>query len=137
MHIKLTFCNIFYLCLQLIEPAYANTSHKMECIDLSSFKDDYTSEALFTRDILAYNIVIKRYWDKKIILSHMFPWPIKISCKKHTLNCFACLFTFIFFCSSLPWPLNIHGSKIYFYFNIFLSQYCASKCLVWIRPKGK
>jgi len=36
---------------------------------------------------------------------------------------------------SLPWPLDIHGSKISFYRNIFLSQYCASKRLVWIRPK--
>jgi hypothetical protein len=40
----------------------------------------------------------------------------------------------------LPWfiylPLDIHDSKIYFSCNIFLSQYCASKCLVWIRPKG-
>jgi len=38
---------------------------------------------------------------------------------------------------SLPWPLDIHGSKISFYRNIFLSQYCASKCLVWIRPKER
>ena len=28
----------------------------------------------------------------------------------------------------------MYGSKIYFYHNIFLSQYFLSKCLVWIRP---
>jgi len=38
---------------------------------------------------------------------------------KHTWKCFVCLFTLInFFVKSLPWPLNIHGSKIYFYRNI-------------------
>ncbi len=39
------------------------------------------------------------------------------------------------FDKSLPWPIDIHGQKIYFYCNILLSQYCAQKCLAWIRPK--
>ncbi len=29
------------------------------------------------------------------------------------------------FVKSLPWPIEIHGSKLYFYHIIFLSQYCA------------
>jgi len=30
----------------------------------------------------------------------------------------------LWFFKSLPWPvIEIHGSKIYFYLNIFLSQY--------------
>jgi len=46
-----------------------------------------------------------------------------------------CLCTLIYlFVKSLPWPLDIHDSKKYFYYIIFLSQYCASKFLVWIRP---
>jgi len=32
-------------------------------------------------------------------------------------------------------PIEIDGSKLSFYRNLFLSQYCASKCLVCIRPK--
>jgi hypothetical protein len=78
-----------------------------------------------------------------------FSMTNKVSSNKRTLNCFVCLFTLIYlFVKSLPWPLDIHGSKIYFYIfisqylfiaisfyrNIFLSQYCASNCLVWIRP---
>jgi len=40
----------------------------------------------------------------------------------------------LWFVKSLPWlVIEIHGSKKYFYRNIFLSQYCAPKCLVWIR----
>jgi len=35
---------------------------------------------------------------------------------------------------SLRSLLEIHGSKIYFHRNIFSSQYCVPKCLVWIRP---
>jgi len=51
------------------------------------------------------------------------------------LNCFVCLITLIYlFVKSLPWLLDIHGSKISFYRKIFLLQYCASKCLLWIRP---
>jgi hypothetical protein len=32
------------------------------------------------------------------------------------------------------WRRNYLFISISFYLNIFLSQYCASKCLVWIRP---
>jgi len=31
------------------------------------------------------------------------------------------------FVKSLPWPLDIHGSKLSFYRNIFLSQYRSSQ----------
>ncbi len=54
------------------------------CVDLSQFltssltftdllrfrNDNFIVKALFTRDILAHNIAIKRYWDKNIFLSH-------------------------------------------------------------------
>ncbi len=35
--------------------------------------------ALFTRDILAHNIAIKRYCDKKLLLSHGFQRQAKVS----------------------------------------------------------
>jgi len=38
-----------------------------------------------------------------------------------------------FFELTIP-NLEVYASKISFYRNICLSQYCASKCLVWIRP---
>jgi hypothetical protein len=80
------------------------------------------SKALFTRDILVHNIVIKRYCDKNIFLSHGFQQNIK--------------YLDLWYIKSLPWlVIEIHGSKISFYRNIFLSQYCVPKCLVWIRPK--
>ncbi len=40
-------------------------------------------KALFTRDILAHNIAIKRYCNNKIFLSHRFPYPTQ---KKLTVN---------------------------------------------------
>ncbi len=36
---------------------------------------------------------------------------------------------------ALPRSIEINGTKISFHRNIFLSQYCVSKCHVWIRPK--
>jgi len=35
---------------------------------------------------------------------------------------------------ALPWSIEVSGSKIFFYRNIFLLKYCKSKCLVLIRP---
>jgi len=35
---------------------------------------------------------------------------------------------------SVPWPKETCGSKLAFYCNIFLSQYCVPKCLAWMRP---
>jgi len=78
----------------------------------------------------------------KIILSHMFQWPTKVSSKNIRWFIF-CLYTLIYFClytliyffvKSLPWPIDIHGPKIYFYGNIFLSKFCVQKCLVWRGP---
>jgi len=43
----------------------------------------YSWLALFTRDILAHNIAIKRYCHKKIISRHMFQWATKISSEKN------------------------------------------------------
>jgi hypothetical protein len=40
-----------------------------------------------------------------------------------------------FFFKCLPWPLDIHGSKLSFYRNIFLSQYREQKSLVCNGPK--
>jgi hypothetical protein len=42
----------------------------------------------------------------------------------------------LFFVKSLPWPVDIHDSKLYFHRNIFLLQYCVLKCLLSIEPKG-
>ncbi len=48
--------------------------------------------------------IILRYCDKKIILSHMFQWPTKVSSEK----------TYIDFLKSLPLPTEIYGPKIFF-----------------------
>jgi len=40
----------------------------------------------------------------------------------------------LWFVKSLPWPLDIHGSELSFYRNIFLSQYRVQKCLVCNNP---
>ena len=85
------------------------------------------SKALFTRDILTHNIAIKRYYDKNIFLSHWF-LLVKVSSQRTTNQGTLC------FVKSLPWlVIEIHGSKISFYLNIFLSKYCVPKCLVWIK----
>jgi len=40
---------------------------------------DTHGKALFTRDILAHNIAIKRYCNKNIFLSHGSQWLTKVS----------------------------------------------------------
>ena len=40
----------------------------------------------------------------------------------------------LFIVKSLPWPIEIDGSKLYFYCNIFLLQYCVQKYLLGIGP---
>jgi len=40
----------------------------------------------------------------------------------------------LWFIKSLPWPLDIRGSKLSFYRNIFLSQYREQKYLLCIGP---
>ncbi len=69
-----------------------------------------------------------QYCDKKIILSHMFQWTTKLW--KTYFELF-CLFIYLdlFFCEELTLAFRYPWLK-----NIFLSRYCASKCLVWIRP---
>jgi len=42
----------------------------------------------------------------------------------------------LWFVKSLPWPLDIRGSKLSFYRNIFLSQYREQKYLVCIGPNS-
>jgi len=70
-------------------------------------------KALFTRDILAHFIAIKRYCDKKIILSHRFLLA-KVS-------------SFL----SLPWlGVETYGSK-----NIFIAILYAKMSLVKKAPK--
>jgi len=75
---------------------------------------------------------IKRYCDKYLFLSNWFILTKvrpKVSSKQTTNQGILC------FIKSLPWlVIKIHGSKIYLNRNIFLSQYCVQKCLVWIRP---
>jgi len=40
----------------------------------------------------------------------------------------------LLFVKSLSWPLDVHSSKLSFYYNIFSLQYCVWKCRVWIGP---
>jgi len=74
----------------------------------------------------------KKICYKKIILRHRF---LMINQGKLFNLCFVYVPWFIFFVKSLPWSLDIHGSKLSFHRNMFLLQYCVSKCFVWIRPK--
>ncbi len=78
---------------------------------------------------------MKRYCDKKIFLSHGF----------------LCLFVYVSFSMSSQGKLLTNHKSRFFMFckeitlanwnqwikNKFLSQYCPSKCLVWIRPYGE
>ncbi len=41
-------------------------------------------KALFTWDILAHNIAIKRFCNKNLFLSHGFQWLAKVSSKQTT-----------------------------------------------------
>jgi len=98
-------------------------------------EDMLLRKALFTRDIFAHNIAILRQKYIAIIgVTDFYANQGKLLTKICTryITSFRRLPWFL---KSLPWPLDIYGSKIYFYRNIFLSQYCASKCLVWMRPK--
>jgi len=72
---------------------------------------------------------------KKIILRHRFLLTNQGKLfKRHTLIWVLFMYLdLIFFVKSLPWPLDIHGSKLSFYRNIFLSQYHVQKYLVY-RP---
>jgi len=77
-----------------------------------------------------------------MILRHRFPLTnqgklfkrhtlIKVSYLKDIPWFEFCLCTMIyFFVNSLPWPLDIHGSELSFYCNIFLLKYCVQKYLV-------
>jgi len=85
-----------------------------------------------------------RYCDKEIFqhwhfLATDFYWPTKVRSYKNLV------YLVLWFDKSLPWPVDIHGPKISFlsqylfiaisfYRNIFLSQYCPSKCPVCISP---
>ena len=78
-----TFCSL--ACLsgsRLRENEYVCESEWMSvcaCVSVREREIKWVSKALFTRDILAHNISIKRYWDKKIFLSHGFQWLAKVS----------------------------------------------------------
>jgi len=73
---------------------------------------------------------ILRYKDKKIILSHMFQWPTMVSSKNIPWIVLFVYLPLFIFCKELTLAFRYPRHK-----NIFLSQYWASKCLVWIRPK--
>ncbi len=69
-----------------------------------------------------HNIAIKRYCDKKTFLDTCFYRTTKVSSLKNIPWFLFCLCALVYlFVKSLPWPIEIHGSKIYFYLNIFLS----------------
>ena len=83
-----------------------------------------TNKALFTQEILAHNVAIKRYWDRKIFLNHGLPRTNQGKLlMKH----------------KVPWfvvrqELTL-ANRSQCLKNIFLSQDCASKWLMRIRPK--
>jgi len=71
----------------------------------------------------------KKIFDKKIILRHRFLLTnLGKLFKKHTLTCVLFMYLDLFIC-----PLAFRHPWLK---NILLSHYCASKCLVWIRPKA-
>jgi hypothetical protein len=90
-------------------------------------------KALFTRDIFAHNIAIKRYcnichflaidfYSNRFLLNNQ---------GKLLLNLVNDLMYLVLgFDKRSPWPIDIHGPKTSFYRNIFLSKYCPQKCLV-------
>jgi len=67
--------------------------------------------------IIYCNKKIKRYWDKKLSLSYGFQWLTKVRSLRNIK------YLDLWFIKSLPWPIEINTSKIYFYLNSFLLQY--------------
>ncbi len=99
--------------------------HTKQCNKNQSSLQIIILSLIHTRD----NIPIKKYFwamdsndnqvklltnQGKLLTKHKVPWFV-IYYELTLVNRSQCL-------------------KIYFICNIFLSQYCASKCLVWIRP---
>ncbi len=73
-----------------------------------------------------------QYCDKKIFLSHGFLLAKVSSWRINKPRCIKNINQGIFL-TSLPWLFN-RNQCLKNVFLIFLSQYCVSKCLVWIRP---
>ncbi len=89
-----------------------------------------SAKAHVTWDIFAQNIAIKRYCNKIIFLGHGCLYSIgqhKLLSKQNR--------RYIMFFKSLFWLVNRNlFLKIVKRYNIFLSQYCVQKCLVWRGP---
>jgi len=54
--------------------------------------------------------------------------------QKHTSIYVLCVYLDLFFCQEITLTLDIRGSKLSFYCNIFLSKYRKQKCLVYNGP---
>ncbi len=95
---------------------------------LDCFFVDSSSKASFTRDILAHNIAIKRYWDKKIILRQRFLLTNQGKLLKKITWFVFCLCTLIsFFDSRHPWLKNIFLSQYLFIAILCSKMSCVNK----------
>jgi len=66
----------------------------------------------YSHNIFAHNIGIRRYCDIWHFLATDFYWTTKVSSYKNFV------YLVLWFDKSLPWPIDIHGPKIFFYRNI-------------------
>jgi len=82
-------------------------------------------KALSTHNIFGHNSAIKRYFSTNIFF-HRVNWKYLFL----SMNTRVCIENH----NILKCHYNILRKKLSFYRKIFLLQYCASKCLVWIRP---
>jgi len=76
---------------------------------------------------------IKRYFDKKIFFNKYFFSPCKLKILIFSMYSWVCIDNY----NILKCHYNILKNKLSFYCNIFLSQCCVQKCLVWIRPNNE
>ncbi len=117
--IKTLVCSYNTLVKRLCKSRFLQLLKELVLVYFLNFQHNF--QPLFTRDILTHNIAIKRHCDKKDICE---PWisidqgKAKVSFKRTTNQGTLC------FVQNLPWlVIEIHGSKISFYLNFFLSFY--------------
>jgi len=120
IYTSVNFFNFSKKCLASLSVPFSQPRH----LPVSSRRHQSSqgkTKALFTRDILTHNIAIKRYF-----WAIDFYWPSLNEPQIKVLH--------VSLRAYLGWVWKPIAQN-FFYCNIFLSQYCVPKCLVWKRPE--
>jgi len=97
--------------------------HKKRIFNTIGFFFKFPPNAHVIHNIFAHNIAIKRYCDIWHFLSTDFYWTTKVSSYKNLVN--ELMYLVLCFDQSSPWPIDIHGPKIYFITIFFIAILCA------------